>query len=84
MWLPEGYDSRRRYPVLYMQDGQNLFDQQSAGYGMAWEIDSVFTHLIRTGELRSCIVVGIWNTSLRFREYTPARPYALQLFGERP
>jgi predicted alpha/beta superfamily hydrolase len=58
-----------------MHDGQNLFNPKTASYGMAWEIDSVLTALTSAGLVRECIVVGIWSTDLRFREYTPAKPY---------
>lgn len=76
VWLPEGYVAGQRYPVLYMHDGQNLFDPKAAGYGMAWEVDSVLARLNQAGQTRPCIVVGISNTSRRFQEYTPAKPYA--------
>ena len=40
VWLPSGYlDNKAKYAVLYMHDGQNLFDKATAGYGMEWEID---------------------------------------------
>lgn len=78
VWLPAGYPkSGIRYPVLYMHDGQNLFSPKTAYGGTAWEVDSVLTALTAAGKARECIVVGVWNTDLRFREYTPAKPYAL-------
>ncbi|MBC6697107.1 alpha/beta hydrolase [Hymenobacter puniceus] len=91
VWLPPGYNSRRHYPVLYMHDGQNLFEPATSYGGTAWEIDSVLTQLIGAKEARPCIVVGVWNTDRRFREYAPAKPYAAipearraQLAQERP
>ena len=76
VWLPAGYPQPgTRYAVLYMQDGQNLFDPAKASYGMAWEVDSTLARLAERQEIRPCIVVGVWSTDRRFAEYTPARPY---------
>ena len=75
IWLPEGYPQPgTRYAVLYMQDGQNLFDPKSSYGSVAWEVDSTLAALGRS--VRPCIVVGIWNTDRRFTEYAPAKPYA--------
>ena len=75
VWLPAGYPQPgTRYAVLYMQDGQNLFDPKNSYGGVAWEVDS--TLAARGPAVRPCIVVGIWNTDRRFLEYAPARPYA--------
>jgi predicted alpha/beta superfamily hydrolase len=74
VWLPPDYalDSQRRYPVLYMHDGQNLYDPQLAFGGNAWNIDDTLS----TGQLPACIVVGIWNSPQRRREYGPQSCYA--------
>ncbi|QJX46213.1 esterase [Hymenobacter taeanensis] len=78
VWLPAGYPKPgMKYPVLYMHDGQNLFSPVTAYGGVAWEVDSVLTALNQQGLVRECIVVGIWNASLRMREYTPAKPVGL-------
>jgi enterochelin esterase-like enzyme len=62
VWLPEGYRARGpKYAVLYMHDGQNLFDKATAGYGMEWQIDETLGRLIRAKKVRSTIVVGIWK-----------------------
>ncbi|GAB2865666.1 alpha/beta hydrolase-fold protein [Hymenobacter ruber] len=75
VWLPKGYPQPgTRYAVVYMQDGQNLFDPKNAYGGVAWEVDSTLAAL--GPAVRPCIVVGIWNTERRFPEYTPAKPYA--------
>lgn len=73
VWLPPSYaqSPRRRYPVLYMHDGQNLFDPGIAFTGSDWDIDGTMTRLIARGEVREAIVVGVWNTSDRFAEYMP-------------
>lgn len=73
VWLPPGYDaSDARYPVLYMHDGQNLFDASRAGYGKEWGVDEHLARLSVNGQIRTPIVVGIHNTPLRLREYVPA------------
>lgn len=54
-----------------MHDGQNLFDPAKANFG-EWGIDEHLTRLIANGQVRAPIVVGVWNTPLRLREYVPA------------
>lgn len=77
VWLPSGYKPNgRKYAVLYMHDGQNLFDKATAGYGMEWRIDETLDRLIREGKTRPTIVVGIWNTPKRLREYVPPGAFA--------
>ena len=72
VWLPPGYDaSDDRHPVLYMHDGQNLFDASRAPFG-EWCVDEHLGRLIANGQIRAPIVVGVWNTPLRLREYVPA------------
>jgi predicted alpha/beta superfamily hydrolase len=73
VWLPPGYDaSDARYPVLYMHDGQNLFDGSRAAYGKEWGVDEHVARLSAGGQIRTPIVVGVHNTPLRLREYVPA------------
>ncbi|WP_395649949.1 alpha/beta hydrolase [Brevundimonas sp.] len=72
VWLPPGYDATdARYPVLYMHDGQNLFDASKAAFG-EWGVDEHLARLGQTGQVRLPIVVGVWNTPRRLREYVPA------------
>jgi enterochelin esterase-like enzyme len=72
VWLPPGYEAGAdRHPVLYMHDGQNLFDPARAPFG-EWGMDEHLVRLIETGQLRAPIVVGVHNTPLRLREYVPA------------
>jgi len=72
VWLPPGYDAgSQRHPVLYMHDGQNLFDPARANFG-EWGVDEHLVRLIETSQVRAPIVVGVWNTPLRLREYVPA------------
>ena len=69
--LPPGYDivPDRRYPVMYLQDGQNLFDAHTAFGGVPWGIDEVAERLARAGECWPVILVGVANTPDRHREY---------------
>jgi predicted alpha/beta superfamily hydrolase len=71
IWLPPSYfTSERRYPVFYMQDGQNLFDR-AASYSGEWEVDETLLALERVMRLE-CIVVGIPNAGAdRIHEYSP-------------
>jgi len=73
VYLPALYDIRktRRYPVLYLQDGQNLFDRQAFFGG--WAADTAVEETTQAGEAAQVIIVGIHNTAARMREYTPTR-----------
>ena len=73
VYLPPGYDDdlKQRFPVLYMHDGQNLFDARTSFSGTEWEVDEAAEKLIKAGKIRKCIIVGINNTPDRMQEYTP-------------
>ena len=74
VYLPPGYDEseRRRYPVFYLHDGQNLFDEETAFCGQEWRADETAEQLIRDGIIQPVILVGIYNTGVnRIDEYTP-------------
>jgi predicted alpha/beta superfamily hydrolase len=76
VYLPPDYHSdERRYPVLYLHDGQNLFDPETAYVrGMDWKVDETAESLIRAGEIEALIIVGVFNTGEhRIEEYTPTR-----------
>ena len=71
IYLPPGYsESMQRYPVLYMHDGQNLFDVRTSFAG-EWMVDETCESLILGGEIDPLIVVGIENSAARCTEYTP-------------
>jgi enterochelin esterase-like enzyme len=77
VWLPSSYrPGGPKHAVLYMHDGQNLFDTATAGYGKEWRIDETLDRLIREKKVRPTIVVGIWSTDKRLREYVPAKAFA--------
>lgn len=80
IWLPPSYGKvpGRRYPVLYMHDGQNLFDPALSYTGIDWDVDGAMTRLSAQGKVREAIVVGVWNTPLRFQEYMPRQPIGKQ------
>lgn len=76
VWLPSTYrQSGPKFAVLYMHDGQNLFDKATAGYGMEWEIDEHLSKLIAEKKVRPTVVVGIWNTPKRLQEYVPSKAF---------
>ncbi len=75
VWLPPGYYVRtdKRYPVLYMHDGQNLFDPQTATFGIDWQLDETADSLIKNGFIEDIIIVAIYNTQERRLEYSQTR-----------
>jgi enterochelin esterase-like enzyme len=74
--LPEGYDqSNQSYPVIYMHDGQNLFDPELGYGGKEWGVDEVLHEGIKSKTLRPAIIVGIDNTALRGSEYLPNKVF---------
>ena len=72
VWLPPSYDSspNKSYPVLYMHDGQNVFDPATSGFGNEWSVDEVMTELIKKRKIREAIVVASSSGSDRNGEYT--------------
>ena len=76
VWLPADYDPKGEpYAVLYMHDGQNLFDRRTSSYDKEWGVDEAVTRLVAEGRIRPTIVVGVWSTGKRLREYVPARAF---------
>ncbi len=76
VWLPPGYDvdKKEKYPVLYMHDGQNVFDKGNAGFGVAWEADSIAGKLIKEGTAKPFIIVtSAHGNNLRYMEYFPEK-----------
>lgn len=75
LYLPPGYEeSRNEYPVLYMHDGQNIFDAyvQDCFAGHSWQAARTADRLIAAGEIRPPIIVGIANGDMaRTQEYLP-------------
>ncbi|WP_333877185.1 alpha/beta hydrolase [Flavobacterium sp.] len=76
VWLPDGYSADEKYAVLYMHDGQMLFDANTTWNKQAWEVDEVAWKLNADGKVKKFIVVGIWNIQeKRHPEYFPQKPY---------
>jgi len=71
VWLPPGYDpaGEARYPVVYMHDGQNLFEPTRSLSGADWGIAEALVRLSQAGQTRGAVVVGIWCVEQRVREY---------------
>ena len=72
VWLPKSYEKelQKYYPVLYMHDGQNLFDPKTSYIGVDWQMDETADSLIKKGEIEEIIIVGIYNTTDRIEEYS--------------
>jgi enterochelin esterase-like enzyme len=80
VYVPPGYDRHpeRTYPVLYLQDGQNLFDPRTSFIpGCTWEVREHADEAIRAGEVEPLIIVGIYNTERRLAEYTHEREWKM-------
>jgi predicted alpha/beta superfamily hydrolase len=79
IWLPNNYSSKQKYSVIYMHDGQMLFDSTSTWNKQEWNIDEHLSKLLSESKIENCIVVGIYNNgSKRHLEFTPQK--ALELF----
>jgi enterochelin esterase-like enzyme len=78
VYLPElaQHDHRRRFPVLYCQDGQNIWDDPHCCFGHGgWYLNQICDQLAHEGKIEPVILVGIPNTDSRYREYTPGKSY---------
>jgi len=74
VYTPPGYASQssRHFPVLYLHDGQNLFDGATSFIpGQDWHVGQTADDAIRSGTVAPLIIVGMYNTKARIREYTP-------------
>lgn len=77
IWLPPGYDaSDRRYPVLYMHDGHNLFDLKNSNFNKIWAADKAMLAAMASGKVEPHIIIGIWAPGPdRYRQYLPRSAY---------
>jgi enterochelin esterase-like enzyme len=74
VWLPADYNPARRYQVLYMHDGQMLFDASKTWNHQAWDVHLTVDRLVKQGRIPDTLVVGVWNNGpLRHSEYYPAK-----------
>ena len=86
VYLPPGYarEKHRRYPVLYLHDGQNLFDGATSFIpGQEWRVDETAQSLIESRAIEPVIIVGIYNTGKeRVDEYTPSADPKIKMGGK--
>ena len=76
IWLPDNYTASKKYAVLYMHDGQMLFDSSITWNKQELGVDETLTQLMQQRKIRDCIVVGIWNGGKsRHPEYFPQKPF---------
>ncbi len=78
IWLPEAYSPKQKYGVLYMHDGQMLYDTTITWNHQEWGVDEVVSKLIEEKTIDPIIVVGIWNNGeKRYPEYFPQKPFEI-------
>jgi enterochelin esterase-like enzyme len=78
VWLPDDYSNDKRYSVLYMHDGQMLFDASKTQNKQEWEVDEIASELMKTNKITNVIVVAIWNIpEYRFSNYFPQKAFEL-------
>ncbi|WP_372773256.1 alpha/beta hydrolase [Mangrovibacterium sp.] len=78
VWLPDGYTDSLKYAVVYMHDGQMLYDSTVTWNKQEWQVDEVLSELICKKKVQPCIVVGVWNNDgYRHTEYFPQRPLSV-------
>ena len=74
IWLPENYSEDKKYAVLYMHDGQNLFDATTTWNAQEWEVDEVASQLMNNDITKDFIVVGIHNIpEIRWQDLFPEK-----------
>ena len=84
VWLPPGYSADERYAVLYMHDGDSLWDAATTWNGQEWGVDEALARLLAEGVVRDTIVVGIPNAGPeRAAEYVPQQPFEAMSDEER-
>jgi enterochelin esterase-like enzyme len=87
VWLPPCYDQAKgkRFPVLYMHDGQNLFDKDLTKFNQEWGMDETIPRLVRQNDLRSWIVVGVQSPKSRYDALFPEKifPFLSPEFQQR-
>jgi len=76
VWLPDGYPEGKPYAVLYMHDGQMLFDSSGTWNKQAWDAGDAASRLMKEGKIRNLIIVGVWNSGpSRHMDYFPQKPF---------
>jgi predicted alpha/beta superfamily hydrolase len=85
VYRPPGYrdDPVRRFPVLYLHDGQNVFDRATSATGDEWSVDETAQRLIESGAIEPIVIVAIYNAGQRrIEEYTPTRDPKKKMGGK--
>lgn len=78
VWLPSDYSKGKKYSVVYMSDGQNLFDAEKMFNHQEWKVDETFGRLLEEKKIHNCIVVGVANSfRTRSQEYFPQDVFEL-------
>lgn len=76
VWLPNNYSENKKFAVLYMHDGQMLFDAEATWNKQEWKVDEIIGGLISEGKIKNTIVVAIWNhADIRHQNYYPQKPF---------
>ncbi len=84
IWLPPGFSPSIKYPVLYLHDGQMLFDSTKTWNHQEWQVDEFLGEAILKNEIQPVIVVGIWNNGVKRRaEYLPQKAVNVLLMNEK-
>lgn len=84
IWLPSNYSSSKKYAVLYMHDGQMLFDSSSTWNHQEWKADETMAEGITLQKFQDCIIVAPWNNgAYRHSEYFPQKPISYMRAGFR-
>lgn len=72
--LPKNYEtSGTSYPVVYMHDGQNVFNPATSYTGVDWGVDEAMAQMSGSDSVREAIIVAVWNSPSRFLEYMPEK-----------
>lgn len=78
VWLTESFQKDEVYNVIYMHDGQMLFDESRTWNRQEWRVDETLSRMMQSGEIPPTIVVGIWNADdYRSAEYFPEDAFSL-------
>jgi predicted alpha/beta superfamily hydrolase len=76
IWLPDNYNKESKYSVLYMHDGQNLFDSTTTWNKRSWDVDDIACKLMKSKKINNLIVVGIWSEGVnRHQNYFPQKSF---------
>ncbi len=76
IWLPDGYSTSKKYAVIYMHDGQMLFDSTITWNKQEWMVDETVSSLMKNNMIKDVIVVGVWNGGkTRHIDYFPQKPF---------